>query len=174
MPVNPWVFRSWNRPHVTRWARPSAYARASALRRVPMVGEFLDVMREAEQLPLRIDHCAAAQWCLREFACSRLPEFGCSSTNGTPFSEELFRTFTYCPAYPSRPFADLPAAAAWVADFVQCCSHEHHHCAIRRVTPAARQTGREGAILAQRQRVLHVRDGRIPNAGVARHAIGRR
>ena len=51
----------WNRPEVTHWARSRAHSRGVALRRVPMVGEFLDIVHEAEQLPLSIDLGAAPQ-----------------------------------------------------------------------------------------------------------------
>ena len=71
--------------------------------------------------------------------------------NDNLFSEALFRTLWYCPAYPSRPFADLPAAAALVEGFVQWYNHEHQHSAIRFGTPEERHTGREGEILAQRE-----------------------
>jgi len=74
-------------------------------------------------------------------------------SNDNPFSEALFRTLKYCPAYPSRPFADLPAAADWVEGFVQWYNHAHQHSAIRFVTPEDRHTGREAAILAQREAV---------------------
>ena len=74
-------------------------------------------------------------------------------SNDNPFSEALFRTLKYCPTYPSGPFADRTAAAAWVARFVQWYNHEHRHSAIRFVTPEERHTGRETAILAQRQQV---------------------
>ena len=74
-------------------------------------------------------------------------------SNDNPFSEALFRTLKYCPAYPSGPFADLPAAAAWVARFVQWYNHTHQHSAIRFVTPEERHTGRDTAILARRHAV---------------------
>ena len=74
-------------------------------------------------------------------------------SNDTPFSEALFRTLKYCPAYPSGPCADCAAAAAWVARFVQWYNHDHQHSAIRFVTPEERHTGRATAILAQRHRV---------------------
>ena len=74
-------------------------------------------------------------------------------SNDNPFSEALFRTLKYCPAYPSTPFRDLAAATAWVDHFVHWYNHTHQHSAIRFVTPEARHTGRERAILAARQQV---------------------
>ncbi len=74
-------------------------------------------------------------------------------SNDNPFSEALFRTLKYCPAYPSQPFADLAAATEWVDRFVAWYNHDHQHSAIRFVTPEDRHTGRETAILAARQQV---------------------
>jgi putative transposase len=77
-----------------------------------------------------------------------LPSFSRPSvSNDNPFSEALFRTLKYRPAYPERPFADLAAARTWVADFTDWDNHEHRHSAIRFVTPEERDTGREGALL---------------------------
>jgi putative transposase len=74
-------------------------------------------------------------------------------SNDNPYSEALFRTLKYCPAYPTHPFASIPAATRWVAHFVQWYNHVHQHSAIRFVTPDDRHTGRETAILAQRHDV---------------------
>ena len=74
-------------------------------------------------------------------------------SNDNPYSEALFRTLEYCPAYPTQPFADLEAATHWVEHFVHWYNHVHQHRAIRFVTPDDRHTGRETAILAQRHRV---------------------
>jgi len=71
-------------------------------------------------------------------------------SNDNPYSESLFRTLKYRPDYPPQPFADLPAARRWVADFVDWYNHHHRHSAIRFVTPAQRHAGLETAILAQR------------------------
>ena len=46
-------------------------------------------------------------------------------SNENSFSEALFCTLKYCPAYPSRPFADHAAANTWVTTFVQWYNHEH-------------------------------------------------
>lgn len=94
-----------------------------------------------------------------------LPSFSRPSvSNDNPFSEALFRTLKYRPAYPERPFADLDAARTWVADFVDWYNHAHRHSAIRFVTPEERHTGREGALLQARhalyQRARHRRPER--------------
>ncbi len=83
-------------------------------------------------------------------------------SNDNPFSEALFRTLKYCPAYPTQPFLDLAAAAAWVARFVDWYNHDHQHSAIRFVTPEARHTGRDVALLAQRHALYTAARERTP------------
>ena len=46
-------------------------------------------------------------------------------SNDNPYSEALFHTLNYTPAYPEGPFASLEAARAWVARFVPWY-HEQH------------------------------------------------
>ena len=74
-------------------------------------------------------------------------------SDDNPYSEALFRTLKYRPEYPSGPFTRLEEARRWVAGFVVWYNTEHRHSAIRFVTPEERHTGREEAILKQRQRV---------------------
>jgi putative transposase len=71
-------------------------------------------------------------------------------SDDNPYSEALFRTLKYAPAYPRLPFADLVSANRWVARFVDWYNSTHRHSAIRYVTPDQRHLGRERAILAQR------------------------
>jgi hypothetical protein len=85
-----------------------------------------------------------------------MPSFSRPSvSNDNPFSESLFRTVKYCPLYPTRPFASLDAARAWVAIFIQWYDDEHLHSSIRFTTPATRHAGTDTAILANRARVYH-------------------
>ena len=74
-------------------------------------------------------------------------------SDDNPFSEALFRTLKYCPRYPSASFASLEDARAWVAQFVDWYNTEHQHSGIGYVTPAARHTGDDIAILAARRAV---------------------
>jgi len=83
-------------------------------------------------------------------------------SNDNPFSEALFRTLKYRPAYPERPFADLGAARTWVAAFVRWYNHDHRHSAIRFVTPEERHTGRDRALLQQRHVVYQRARARTP------------
>ena len=78
------------------------------------------------------------------------------------FAEAIFRTLKYCPEYPSRPFASLDEAIAWVGAFVGWYNTQHLHSAIRYVTPDDRHFGREEAILANRQRVYEEARRRKP------------
>lgn len=71
-------------------------------------------------------------------------------SNDNPYSESLFKTLKYRPAYPLNPFVDIAASRRWVTTLVQWYNHEHRHSAIRFVTPAQRHAGLDQAILAQR------------------------
>lgn len=74
-------------------------------------------------------------------------------SNDNPYSESLFRTMKYRPAYPSQPFSTLEEAQGWVDAFVVWYNSDHLHSAIRFITPADRHYGKEEVILLKRQRV---------------------
>jgi transposase InsO family protein len=76
-----------------------------------------------------------------------------SVSDDNPFSESLFRTLKYNPAYPSKPFADIHQARQWVHTFVNWYNYEHHHSGIKFVTPAQRHSGQDQIILQNRQAV---------------------
>ena len=69
------------------------------------------------------------------------------------FAEAIMRTIKYNPAYPERPFGDLPEAEAWVATFLAWYNDEHLHSGIRFVTPSQRHHGQDIAILEHRHQV---------------------
>ena len=71
-------------------------------------------------------------------------------SNDNPYSEALFKTLKYRPAYPLTPFETLGAARHWVAELVHWYNHEHRHSAIRFVTPAQRHASLEHDILERR------------------------
>ena len=75
-------------------------------------------------------------------------------SDDNPFSESLFRTVKYSPAYPSKPFESLEAARTWVASFVDWYNCKHLHSGIRFVTPADRHAGRHVEILERRAAVF--------------------
>jgi transposase InsO family protein len=74
-------------------------------------------------------------------------------SDDNPYSEALFRTLKYCPAYPSAGFATVADARVWVARFVEWYNHEHQHSGIGYVAPAQRHAGEDVAILAARKAV---------------------
>jgi putative transposase len=57
-------------------------------------------------------------------------------SNDNPYSESLFKTLKYRPAYPLKAFADIAAARTWATTLIERYNHEHRHSAIRFVTPA--------------------------------------
>lgn len=83
-------------------------------------------------------------------------------SDDNPYSESLFRTLKYTPAYPNKPFGDLEAARQWVHEFVQWYNNEHRHSAIRYVTPNQRHTGKDSAILEHRKKVYQLAKERNP------------
>jgi putative transposase len=83
-------------------------------------------------------------------------------SDDNPFPESLFRTLKYRPEYPSRPFASIEKARAWVARFVQWYNTQHLHSSLRFVTPNDRHAGREEAILEARREVYEAARRRRP------------
>ena len=76
-----------------------------------------------------------------------------SVSNDNPYSESLFKTLKYRPAYPSKPFESVDEARQWIASFAQWYNHSHRHSGIKYVSPAQRHSGEDLAILNQRKRV---------------------
>lgn len=92
-------------------------------------------------------------------------------SNDNPYSESLFKTMKYRPAYPNRAFESLLAARHWVGMFVQWYNHEHRHSAIKFVTPAERHEGLDTALLQKRINVYEEAKKRHPGrwSGVTRN-----
>lgn len=84
------------------------------------------------------------------------------TSNDNPFSEALFRTCKYRPAYPDQGFASLAEARTWMQQFVQGYNQAHRHSGIQFVTPEQRHQGHDGAILANRQTVYEQAKARHP------------
>ena len=83
-----------------------------------------------------------------------IPSFSRPSvSDDNPYSESLFRTLKYTPAYPAKPFVSLVAAREWVQTFVQWYNTVHRHSGIQFVTPAERHKGDEQKISAKRQAI---------------------
>lgn len=75
-------------------------------------------------------------------------------SDDNPFSEALFKTLKYCPAYPEGGrFDSLDAARMWVESFVTWYNNIHLHSGINWVTPASRHEAKDQAILDQRKEV---------------------
>ena len=85
-----------------------------------------------------------------------------SVSNDNPYSESLFRTLKYRPAYPSGPFESIEAARMWVGDFVRWYNTEHLHSAIRFVTPEDRHEGRDPKLLEKRKEIYTKARARNP------------
>jgi transposase InsO family protein len=85
-----------------------------------------------------------------------------SVSNDNPYSESLFGTMKYTPAFPSKPFETLRAARHWVHGFVRWYNEEHRHSGIRFVTPGERHRGEEQAILAKRKALYEAAKERNP------------
>jgi len=83
-------------------------------------------------------------------------------SNDNPYSESLFKTLKYRPAYPRRSFETIGAARQWVDSFVSWYNHEHRHSAIRFVTPAQRHAGQDAALLRKRVDVYAAAKTRHP------------
>ena len=92
-----------------------------------------------------------------------MPSFSrpaCSNDN--PFSESLFKTLKYRPAYPRQAFESLMAARQWVGTFVHWYNEEHRHSAINFVTPGQRHVGLDGALLRKRVEVYEAAKAKRP------------
>ncbi len=92
-----------------------------------------------------------------------IPSFSRPSvSDDNPYSESLFRTLKYTPAYPSKPFDSLASARNWVHGFVQWYNGSHCHSGIGFVTPASRHKGEDHAILAARKAVYEQAKAKHP------------
>ena len=81
-----------------------------------------------------------------------MPSFSRPSvSNDNPYSESLFGTLKYTPAYPGRPFEGLDTARQWVQRFVRWYNYQHHHSGLKFVTPDEHHRGKDKAILEQRK-----------------------
>jgi putative transposase len=75
----------------------------------------------------------------------------------------MFRTLKYCPLYPSKPFASIEEARAWILKFVHWYNNIHQHSGINFVTPNARHQGLDRPILEKRAFIYEAARQRNPN-----------
>ena len=68
-----------------------------------------------------------------------------SVSNDNPYSESLFKTMKYAPAFPER-FGSLADARRFMDRFVTAYNHEHHHTGIGLHTPADVHYGHHRAV----------------------------
>ena len=74
-------------------------------------------------------------------------------SNDNPYSEALFKTVKYAPAFPER-FANLAAARAHMNTFTTWYNHHHHHAGIGLHTPADVHHHRTETVDATRRATL--------------------
>ncbi len=74
-------------------------------------------------------------------------------SNDNPYSESLFKTMKYTPAFPDR-FGSLGDARVFMAGFAQAYNHEHHHTGIGLHTPADVHYGHARVVAATRSVAL--------------------
>ena len=92
-----------------------------------------------------------------------IPSFSRPSiSDDNPYSESLFRTLKYCPAYPNNPFESLEQTRGWVHRFVYWYNEKHRHSAIRYVAPAQRHRSQDAALLEKRQELYEVAKAKNP------------
>jgi putative transposase len=78
------------------------------------------------------------------------------------YSESLFRTTKYRHDFPVDGFESIDVARTWVLGFVRWYNEEHHHSAIKFVSPGQRHRGEDKALLAKRREVYEAARARNP------------
>ena len=76
-----------------------------------------------------------------------------SVSNDNPYSEALFKTLKYTPAYPNKPFSEMTQARAWVHRCTTWYNTDHRYSGIEFVTPEQRHGLYDRWILAKRKDV---------------------
>lgn len=74
-------------------------------------------------------------------------------SNDNPYSESLFKTMKYGPAFPER-FASLGDARAFISEFTDWYNHHHQHSGIGFHTPANVHYGFADGVAMKRSRTL--------------------
>lgn len=84
-------------------------------------------------------------------------------SNDNPFSESLFRTLKYCPAWPGHGFENIETARRWVGEFVGWYNNEHRHSQIKFVTPNQRHMEQDIEILKKRKILYEMKKSETPS-----------
>lgn len=82
-------------------------------------------------------------------------------SDDNPYSESLFRTVKYVPAYPKH-FNTVEDARDYFETFVSWYNHEHRHSGIKFVTPAQRHRREDEGILQHRKQVYEAAKAQYP------------
>ncbi len=83
-----------------------------------------------------------------------IPSFSRPSiSNDNPFSESLFKTMKYVPAYPVNGFNTIEEAREWVERFTDWYNNIHLHSNIKYVTPKTKHEGKDKEVLSKRHKV---------------------
>jgi transposase InsO family protein len=101
-----------------------------------------------------------------------MPSFSRPSiSNDNPYSEALFKTVKYDVDFPEQPFETIEETRVWVAKFVPWYNEEHHHSALKFVTPGQRHRGEDIEILTKRELVYETAKALHPErwAGTCRN-----
>jgi transposase InsO family protein len=83
-------------------------------------------------------------------------------SDDNPYSEALFKTVKYHPAFPSKPFEMLQEAREWVLGFQRWYNEQHKHSGLKFLTPAQRHSGADAAIMTGRKAVYEAAKRRHP------------
>lgn len=83
-------------------------------------------------------------------------------SNDNPYSESLFKTMKYGPAFPER-FASLGDARAFISEFVDWYNHHHQHSGIGFHTPANVHYGFADSVATKRSQTLAAARAKHPN-----------
>lgn len=83
-------------------------------------------------------------------------------SNDNAYSESLFKTLKFRPAFPVNGFKTLKEARSWVLKFERWYNTEHRHSVLKYVTPKQRHNGEAEHILAQRKQVLEAEKAKNP------------
>jgi transposase InsO family protein len=84
-------------------------------------------------------------------------------SNDNPYSESIFRTLKYRPAYPYRGFSDIKASRKWVNGFAVWYNGEHRHSGLNFITPDERHDGLGEGIMERRKAVYEKAKADRPN-----------
>jgi len=74
-------------------------------------------------------------------------------SNDNPYAESIFKTCKYRPGYPSKGFANIKSARAWILNFVRWYNQEHRHSGLNFLTPNQRHKDMAEQVLEKRKEV---------------------